>query len=74
MRDEAKELAELLNCLVYTTKVSIAKEKEELLRMWLATPEQPYIIVILALSTGFNYIHIWLVIHINEPDSLIDFI
>jgi hypothetical protein len=32
MRDKAKELAKLLSYLVYITKVSIAKEKEELLR------------------------------------------
>ena len=26
-----------------------------------------------ALSTGFDYAHVRLVMHINEPDSLIDF-
>ena len=28
---------------------------------------------ILALSIGFDYTHVRLVIHINEPDSLVDF-
>ncbi len=74
MRDKAKELAELLSCLVYTAKVGIAEEKEELLRTWLATPKQLYIVVILALSAGFDYIHVQLVMHINEPDSLVNFI
>jgi superfamily II DNA helicase RecQ len=27
----------------------------------------------LALSAGFDYAHVWLVMHINEPDSLVDF-
>ncbi|KAH6661672.1 P-loop containing nucleoside triphosphate hydrolase protein [Halenospora varia] len=72
-RDEAKELAKLLSCLVYTAKVGIAEEKEELLRTWLATPDQPYIVATSALSTGFDYAHVRLVMHINELDSLIDF-
>jgi superfamily II DNA helicase RecQ len=72
-RDEATELAELLSCPVYTAKVGTAEEKEELLRTWLATPEQPYIVATSALSAGFDYAHVRLVMHINEPDSLVDF-
>ena len=29
---------------------------------------------ILALSAGFDYIYVRLVIYINEPDSLVDFV
>ena len=72
-RDEARELAELLSCPVYTAKAGTVEEKEELLRTWLATPEQPYIVATLALSAGFDYTHVRLVMHINEPDSLVDF-
>lgn len=72
-RDEARELAELLSCPVYTAKAGTAEEKEELLRTWLATPEQPYIVATSALSAGFDYAHVRLVMHINEPDSLVDF-
>lgn len=73
IRDKAKELAELLSCPVYTAKAGIAKEKEELLRTWLATSDQPYIVAISALSIGFDYAYVRLVMHINKPDSLVDF-
>jgi superfamily II DNA helicase RecQ len=41
--------------------------------MWLATPEQPYIVATSALSAGFDYAHVRLVMHVNKPDSLVDF-
>jgi superfamily II DNA or RNA helicase len=72
-RDEATELAELLRCPVYTAKVGTAAEKEELLRTWLATPAPPYIVATSALSAGFDYAHVRLVLHLNEPDSLVAF-
>ena len=33
MRDKTKELAKLLNYLIYITKVSIVEKKKELLRI-----------------------------------------
>jgi superfamily II DNA helicase RecQ len=44
------------------------------LRAWLATPKQPYIVTTSALSAGFDYTHVRLVMHINELDSLVDFV
>lgn len=37
------------------------------------TSDQPYIVTTSALSAGFDYTHVRLVIHINKPDSLVDF-
>ncbi len=50
-----------------------AEQKEELLRTWLYSSDQPYIVATSALSAGFDYAHIRLVIYVNEPSSLIDF-
>lgn len=37
------------------------------------TSDQLYIVTTSALSAGFDYTHVRLVIHINKPDSLVDF-
>jgi len=42
-------------------------------RTWLASADQPYIVATAALSAGFDYAHVRLVVHINEPASLVDF-
>ena len=72
-REEGRGLAELLNCPLYTADAGTAEEKEELLESWLNDIDQPYIVATSALSAGFDYRHIRLVMHINEPDSLVDF-
>ena len=72
-KEEAATLAELLCCSQYTADVGTAEQKEELLRTWLHSSDQPYIVATSALSAGFDYAHVRLVIHVNEPSSLIDF-
>jgi superfamily II DNA or RNA helicase len=72
-KDEARDLAGLLSCHAYTAEAGTAEEKEELLGTWLAGLDQPYIVATSALSAGFDYAHVRLVMHINEPESLVDF-
>ena len=72
-KEDAAVLVELLCCLQYTSESGTAEEKEALLRVWLASSEQPYIVATSALSAGFDYAHVRLVIHVNEPSSLMDF-
>ncbi|HEY0934969.1 MAG TPA: DEAD/DEAH box helicase, partial [Trebonia sp.] len=72
-REEAAELAELLRCPLYTAVAGTAERKEELLRTWLACPDQPYLVATSALSAGFDYAHVRLVMHVGEPHSLVDF-
>jgi hypothetical protein len=72
-KEGAAALAKLLYCPQYTADIGTAKEKEELLRTWLASLDQPYIVATSALSAGFDYAHVRLVIHISEPTSLVDF-
>jgi hypothetical protein len=72
-KEEAATLAELLCCSQYTADVGTAEQKEELLRTWLHSSDQPYIVATSALSAGFDYAHVRLVIHVDEPSSLIDF-
>jgi superfamily II DNA helicase RecQ len=72
-KDDAAALAELLCCSQYTSESGTAEQKEALLRAWLASSEQPYIVATSALSAGFDYAHVRLVIHVNEPSSLVDF-
>ena len=72
-KEDAATLAELLCCSQYTADIGSAEQKEAVLRTWLASPDQPYIVATSALSAGFDYAHVRLVIHVNEPSSLVDF-
>ena len=71
-KDEAATLATLLGCAQYTADVGTAEQKEEQIRQWLAAADQPYIVATSALGAGFDYAHVRLVIHVNEPSSLVD--
>ncbi|KAL2350398.1 P-loop containing nucleoside triphosphate hydrolase protein, partial [Cryomyces antarcticus] len=70
---EADELASLLGCSSYTSESGTSEEKEEILAEWVQSADKPYIVATSALSAGFDHPHVRLVMHINEPDSLIDF-
>ena len=72
-KEDAATLAELLCCSQYTADIGTAEQKEELLRMWLASSDQPYMVATSALSAGFDYAHVCLVVHVREPSSLVDF-
>jgi superfamily II DNA helicase RecQ len=72
-KEDAATLAGLLCCSQYTADIGTAEQKKELLRMWLASLDQPYIVATSTLSAGFDYAHVRLVIYVNEPSSLVDF-
>ena len=72
-KDDAATLAELLCCSQYTADIGTAEQKEELLRMWPASSDQPYMVATSALSVGFDFAHVRLVVHVKEPSSLVDF-
>ncbi|KAJ9654637.1 hypothetical protein H2201_008965 [Coniosporium apollinis] len=72
-RAEADELSVLLGCAIYTAKIGTATEKEEVLTKWTGSADQPCMVATTALGAGFDYPHIRLVMHVNEPDSIIDF-
>ena len=72
-KEDAATLAELLCCSQYTADIGTAEQKEELLRMWPASSDQPYMVATSALSAGFDYAHVRLVVHVKVPSSLVDF-
>jgi hypothetical protein len=72
-KEDVAVLAELLCCLQYTLELGMAEQKEALLHAWLALSEQLYIMATSALSVGFNYMYVCLVIYVNELSSLVDF-
>ncbi|KAJ6438068.1 P-loop containing nucleoside triphosphate hydrolase protein [Purpureocillium lavendulum] len=72
--EAAAALSALLGCAEYTSgAAATADEKQQILKAWLAAPEQPYIVSTSALSAGFDYAHVRLVMHVDEPHSLVDF-
>ncbi|KFZ23302.1 hypothetical protein V502_02219 [Pseudogymnoascus sp. VKM F-4520 (FW-2644)] len=52
-----EDAATLAGLLCYTADVGTAERKGELLRTWLLSPDQPYIVATSALSAGFDYAH-----------------
>ncbi|OBT52045.1 hypothetical protein VE04_09492 [Pseudogymnoascus sp. 24MN13] len=65
-KEDAAALAGLLRCPLYAADVGIAERKGELLRTWLLSPNQLHIVATSALSAGFDYAHVRLVIHMDE--------
>jgi superfamily II DNA helicase RecQ len=72
-RDEAKDLAQLLDCGTYTARSGTVTEKEAIVTGWLHTAAQPYIVATTAFAEGFDYSHVRLVINVNEPESIVLF-
>ena len=68
-REEATELASLVKCDEYTAKSRTEAEKQAVLEKWTGNSDQPYIVATTALAEGFDYPHVRLVMHVNEPDS-----
>ncbi|KAK0822603.1 hypothetical protein LTR73_009190 [Friedmanniomyces endolithicus] len=66
-RDEAIELASLLDCTVYTARSGSAVDKGKIVADWIKSVDQPYI------AEGFDYPYVRLVINFNEPESLVLF-
>ncbi|KAK0924951.1 hypothetical protein LTR29_018106 [Friedmanniomyces endolithicus] len=72
-RDEAIELASLLDCTVYTARSGSAVDKGKIVADWIKSVDQPYIVATTAFAEGFDYPYVRLVINVNEPESLVLF-
>ena len=69
----ADDLAELLGCRSYTVESRILVEKKQILDRWTQEPGTPYIVATTALAEGFDYLHVRLVMNVDEPESLVIF-
>lgn len=72
-RDEANDLAKLLDCSMYTARSGTATEKEATVAEWVQSPAQPYIVATTAFAEGFDYPYVRLVVNVNEPESMVTF-
>jgi superfamily II DNA helicase RecQ len=72
-RQEAQQLALLLDCDSYTAESGSAEEKRQLLAQWTKSPSRPYMVATTALAEGFDYPHVRIVMNVNEPESLVIF-
>ena len=66
-------MAELLACDAYTSQSGTPAKKKGVLDRWTQTAGQPFIVATSALAEGFDYAHVRLVVHVNEPKSLVLF-
>lgn len=53
-RDEAKDLAQLLGCSMYTARSGTATDKEATVAEWVQSPAQPYIVATTAFAEGYG--------------------
>ena len=72
-RDEAKDLADLLDCSAYTARSGSAAEKDAIIAGWIQSAAQPYIVATTAFAEGFDYPYVRFVINVNEPESMVLF-
>ena len=70
---DADDLAELLDRDAYAAESGTPAEKKEILDRWIRTSNAPYVVATTALAEGFDYLHVRLVMNVDEPDSLIIF-
>jgi len=73
-RDEARELADLLECDSYIARSGTAAEKDEIVAKWIASTGKLYLVATSAFVEGFDYPHVRLVINVNEPESIVLFV
>jgi superfamily II DNA helicase RecQ len=73
MREEVAQLADILQCPSYTSRLGTEEEKAAIIARWLGNRDQPVIIATSALGIGFDYPFIRWVIHVDGPDKLTDF-
>ncbi|KAK0847016.1 hypothetical protein LTR03_006526 [Friedmanniomyces endolithicus] len=72
-RDEAKELAGILGCAMYTARSRSTAEKGQIIARWMKSPAEPFLAATSAFAEGFDCPRVRLVINVNEPDSLVLF-
>ena len=72
-RGKAARLSVLLNCSMYTAESGTVEEKALALKRWTDSRHCPFLVATTALSEGFDYPHVRLVVNVDEHDSLIIF-
>lgn len=72
-RDEANELANILQCNSYTAGGGTLLETQQILDRGTCDTGSPYIVATTALAEGFDYPHVRLVLNVNGPESLVIF-
>ena len=72
-RDEAKELAGILGCAMYTARSRSTAEKGQIIARWMKSPAEPFLAATSAFAEGFDCPRVRLMINVNEPDSLVLF-
>jgi superfamily II DNA helicase RecQ len=63
-------LANILGCLLYTSKSGSDEEKAAILSGWLSNPDQPVIAATSTLGIRFDYPYVRWVVHVNTPDEI----
>jgi superfamily II DNA helicase RecQ len=66
-------LADILQCLLYTSKSRSKEEKAAILSKWLSSKDKLVIAATSALSIGFNYPYVQWVIYIDAPKKATTF-
>lgn len=69
---EGERLAVMLGCEFYHSEAGEADEKKWILEDWIQS-SCPYLVATSALSAGFDYPHVRVVMHVGAPSSMIDF-
>ena len=72
-RQDAKDLSDLLACNAYSAESGSVEEKQQMLRQWTGSSDEPFLVATTALAEGFDYLHVRFVINVGEPGSLIVF-
>jgi superfamily II DNA helicase RecQ len=72
-REQVAMLADLLQCLSYTSESGSEEEKAAILSQWITDKAQPVIVATSALGIGFDYPHIRWVVHVDAPDKVTAF-
>ena len=63
-------LANTLGYSSYTSESGSDKEKAVILSGWLSNLDQSVITIISTLGIGFNYPHVYWIVHINTPNEI----
>ncbi|KAK3073558.1 hypothetical protein LTR53_004751 [Teratosphaeriaceae sp. CCFEE 6253] len=73
-RDEARDLAALLECDVYVGGDGLTNaEKSDFLQQWTSNPQRSFLVAATALAEGFDYPFVRLAAVIDEPKDLMIF-
>lgn len=71
---EANSLASLLQCDSYHSQIESVEDKARIIARWSDTRGPTFLVGTSGLGAGLDYPHVRSVIHLNEPDGLMEFI